>query len=276
MPLINLGNVVGIVRSEVTPPGKKYVLWGKIINPSFPDLVELHYWDDTAGAWVSLTDPTHQYWLRPVIDNEITVPPVTPTAGDRYLIPVGASGAWSGKTDQVATYKSGTWVFTVPLDGYYISVRTKANTLFDYRGLYGAGGVWVESDFNVPIAPGTYIPSTEKDAALGVAVLDSSSKIKLSYILHNDIPYEPSTPLNWPAGTDTIKKALDNLVLRFAGGGDTNYMGTWDWAANGNAEPAWVAGNYGEGVGERFTPEDVGYVPAGALMFKMTTGFKYY
>lgn len=213
MPTINIGNVVGLIRSQ-TPPAKKYVLWGKIINPVLPDLVELNFWDELSTSWVPLVDPTHQYWLRPAISDEETAPPGAPANGDRYLIPSGASGAWSGKTDQVATWSAANsaWLYTIPLDGNYISVRIHANTLFDYRGEYGAGGIWVESDFQVPIAPGTYIPSTEKDAALGVAALDASSKISLAYILHNDIPYEPTVPLNWPAGTDTIKKALDHLV----------------------------------------------------------------
>lgn len=214
MPEVNIGNVVGLLKSQVAPT-KKYVLWGKILNPSFPDLVELHYWDELAAAWVALLDPTHQYWLRPAISDTETAPPGAPANGDRYLIPSGATGAWSGKTDQIATWKAAesAWSFTIPLDGYIISIRTKANKLYDYQGIYGSGGSWNENDFEVPIAPGTYIPSTEKGQPLGVVPLDSSAKILASYLYVDTIPYNPTVVLNWPAGTDTIRKALDHLIL---------------------------------------------------------------
>jgi len=36
-----------------------------------------------------------------VISKEAATPPVTPTLGDRYLIPSGATGAWAGKDGKV-------------------------------------------------------------------------------------------------------------------------------------------------------------------------------
>lgn len=49
--MINLGNVVGLIKSEL-PPAKTYVLWAKILNPAFPNVVELMKHDGT--AWVPL------------------------------------------------------------------------------------------------------------------------------------------------------------------------------------------------------------------------------
>lgn len=232
MASYNLGNVVGLIKSQ-TAPIKKYVLWGYILNPSFPDIVELRYWDDVAGAWVPLIDPTHQYWLRPVIDNVITAPPLSPANGDRYMIPPGATGAWSGKTDQIATWKSGAWIYTIPLDGYIVSVRTEANKLYDYQGIYGSGGTWNVNDFQVPIAPGTYIPATEKGSPLGVATLDSSALIPQSQIDSANLAYTPVSPGNWPVGMSKIWDALDYLVLASGGGGS----GTVLSVASGNLNP---------------------------------------
>lgn len=209
---INLGNVVGLIKSE-TPPSKTYVLWGQILNPSFPDIVNLHYYDSVTEAWTPVTDPTTNYWLRPVLDNTIADPPASPTEGDRYLIPnTGATGAWSGKEDQVTTYKSGSWVFQLPKDGYIVSVRTEANKLYDFRGVYGSGGAWFVNDFQVPIAPGTYIPSTEKAAALGVATLDSATKVPQAQIDHANLVYAPASPTSWPSGLAKIGEALDFLM----------------------------------------------------------------
>lgn len=45
-------------------------------------------------------------------------PPASPTDGDRYLVPPGATGAWSGKTDQIAVRVAGAWEFHVPKVGW--------------------------------------------------------------------------------------------------------------------------------------------------------------
>lgn len=53
MSAINLGNVVGLIKSE-TPPPKPYVLWGKILDPQEPEIVQLKTYkgvgDITQGA----------------------------------------------------------------------------------------------------------------------------------------------------------------------------------------------------------------------------------
>ncbi|AIQ31629.1 hypothetical protein P40081_28455 [Paenibacillus sp. FSL P4-0081] len=53
-----------------------------------------------------------------VKDQNITAPPVSPAEADRYIIPAGASGAWAGKTSQIAEYTSGAWVYYVPAVGW--------------------------------------------------------------------------------------------------------------------------------------------------------------
>jgi len=49
----NLGNVVGMIKS-VTAPTKTYVLWAKILDPAFPDVVDIHKYNDTSGVWESI------------------------------------------------------------------------------------------------------------------------------------------------------------------------------------------------------------------------------
>ena len=53
-----------------------------------------------------------------VIDRNLTVPPVSPAGGDRYIVAAAATAAWSGKDGQVAAWQDGTWVFYVPLEGW--------------------------------------------------------------------------------------------------------------------------------------------------------------
>ncbi len=48
-----------------------------------------------------------------------TAPPATPLAEDQYLIPVGATGAWAGKTGQVAIWRNDAdgWLYVTPPAG---------------------------------------------------------------------------------------------------------------------------------------------------------------
>ncbi len=207
--MINLGNVVGLLKST-TAPTKKYVIWAKILNPSFPDIVELNYWDETSLAWIPVTDPTAQYWLRPVL-NILSAPPGSPIEGDRYLIGSSASGAWAGKEDQVATYRTGAWQYQTPLDGFIVSNRAEVNKLYDYRGTYGSGGAWYENDFQVPVAPNQYIATIEKGSAGGVVPLNAQSKIDNTYLNAEAFVYTPQNPGQWAGGTATVWSALEQL-----------------------------------------------------------------
>ena len=42
---------------------------------------------------------------------DVTSPPATPAEGDRVLVGAGATGAFAGKTDQIATFLAGGWTF---------------------------------------------------------------------------------------------------------------------------------------------------------------------
>ncbi len=52
------------------------------------------------------------------LDRDLATPPVSPTDGDRYIVPAGATGAWSGQTNRIALDIAGTWHFIQPLDGW--------------------------------------------------------------------------------------------------------------------------------------------------------------
>ena len=58
--------------------------------------------------------------------------PVSPSAGDRYIIPSGASGAWSGSDDSIAEYST-IWVYTTPRAGLAAYVEDEG-AYFVYSG----------------------------------------------------------------------------------------------------------------------------------------------
>jgi len=50
---------------------------------------------------------------RTVVD-----PPVSPSAGDRYAVPVGATGAWSGHDGEITAFQDGAWAYMTPREGW--------------------------------------------------------------------------------------------------------------------------------------------------------------
>lgn len=66
-----------------------------------------------------------------VLSKTTTAPPGSPANGDRYIIPSGATGAWSGKTNQVAYYLVSAWVYFTPVEGMRAYVHADANYQFD-------------------------------------------------------------------------------------------------------------------------------------------------
>lgn len=53
-----------------------------------------------------------------VIDRDLTSPPGSPAAGDRYIVGPGASGDWTGRDDEVAVWDGAAWVFYPPSVGW--------------------------------------------------------------------------------------------------------------------------------------------------------------
>jgi hypothetical protein len=59
--------------------------------------------------------------VQPAVESRtITAPPATPLAGDAYLVPAGATGAWAGHADEIAAWQSGAWLFHDPAPGWQL------------------------------------------------------------------------------------------------------------------------------------------------------------
>lgn len=59
----------------------------------------------------------------------VTAPPGSPAQGDRYIVPAGASGAWSGQTGKIAAYRDTAWAFFTPKSGWRALVEAEGRTL---------------------------------------------------------------------------------------------------------------------------------------------------
>lgn len=80
-----------------------------------------------------------------VISVTTTAPPGSPLDGDRFLVPPGATGAWSGQTGKVAEWDSteGAWVFIDVPDGAIVYVVDSGTTVQVIGGVpapFNSGG----------------------------------------------------------------------------------------------------------------------------------------
>ncbi|RMH22089.1 MAG: DUF2793 domain-containing protein, partial [Gammaproteobacteria bacterium] len=70
-----------------------------------------------------------------VIDKDLTSPPGSPTAGDRYIVGASSTGAWAGQDGNIAAYQNGTWEFYTPKSGWVVYVEDEG---IQYLYLSGA------------------------------------------------------------------------------------------------------------------------------------------
>jgi hypothetical protein len=76
-----------------------------------------------------------------VLDLTLTAPPAGPVEGERHVVASGATGAWAGQDDTIATWQDGAWAFLAPKAGWCIwSVADNSLFVFDGAAWHSAGG----------------------------------------------------------------------------------------------------------------------------------------
>jgi len=68
-----------------------------------------------------------------VISTTIGTPPGSPTLGDRYLIPAGATGVWAGNDGKIARYIDAAWELYTPKSGWIVQAQDTFQ-LWHYNG----------------------------------------------------------------------------------------------------------------------------------------------
>ena len=61
-----------------------------------------------------------------VSSRSVTTPPASPAEGERYIVPAGATGAWAGRTDQIAVRIDGAWEYHTPKVGWLAYIEDEA------------------------------------------------------------------------------------------------------------------------------------------------------
>lgn len=77
-----------------------------------------------------------------VVSRTETAPPAQPRAGDIYIVPAGATGAWAGQADALASHDGFGWAFTPPPRGALAYILAESEfSVFD--------GGWTSSGWPV-------------------------------------------------------------------------------------------------------------------------------
>lgn len=98
-----------------------------------------------------------------VTARDLAAPPAEPAEGDRHIVAAGASGAWAGRTGQVAAWQDGGWAFLSPRAGWLAWVATEGLlVVFD-------GAQWAPVSASATEAP-TFGVNTAADATNRLAV----------------------------------------------------------------------------------------------------------
>ena len=68
--------------------------------------------------------------VQPAVESRtLTAPPGTPLAGETYLVPTSATGAWAGHADEIASFQSGAWLFLDPAPGWQLYCKADQTML---------------------------------------------------------------------------------------------------------------------------------------------------
>jgi len=91
--------------------------------------------DAATKSYVDAAISTGVFWQEPVESITTTTPPGSPTDGERYIVPSGATGDWTGQTNYIAEWDAtGTqWVFAAPSEGWTLWVKDQDKN-YTYNG----------------------------------------------------------------------------------------------------------------------------------------------
>jgi len=77
-----------------------------------------------------------------VLDRSLTTPPASPSYGDAYLVPAGATGAWATHPNEIAIWTARGWAFQFPSEGDLLYIADEDGYIH-YDGASWVNGIGV-------------------------------------------------------------------------------------------------------------------------------------
>ncbi len=184
-------------------------------------------------------------WQDPVIDL-LTAPPGGESEGDRYLIDTGASGTWNNKDGQIAEWTQSAWRYTIPEDGWKVTINDVDDGFFHHEGVYSTGVFawvkqfstlngsgtanravkWVDSD-TLTDAPWKYVTNALVPVADGYDIGDATNGAGTLYMTNELVSTTLADNQLWlNDGSGGITLSIDALNYNHG------YLGMWDGATD--------------------------------------------
>ena len=146
-----------------------------------------------------------------VLDRSLATPPAA-AAGDRYIVPAAATGAWAGQTGKIAFYEDGVWQFITPRAGWQAWVADEA-AMAAFNGT-----AWATFS-EVPLSVGRLGVSATADATNRLAISSPAT-------LLNNAGAGHQVKVNKAAATDTASLLFQS---GFSGRAEMGTMGSDDF-----------------------------------------------
>lgn len=101
-----------------------------------PNLGLTNKWTPGSSGWAAGMDSDlammDALLFLSVISMSTTTPPTSPTAGDRYIVATGGTGAWNIMDGKVAVFLDAAWEFLTPKNGWVAHIQdTGGDARFD-------------------------------------------------------------------------------------------------------------------------------------------------
>lgn len=150
--------------------------------------------------------------VRNVISMTVTAPPASPALGDQYVVPAGATGAWTGQTNQITTWNGTAWIFEPTADLTNKAIYDDATTKYKYWN----GTAWIEvvtTAYNTIQDEGTAVTRREifNFIGNGVVVADDVGNLRtnITITMPTDFDYKNSARAATTAN-DALATAYEN------------------------------------------------------------------
>lgn len=167
-----------------------------------------------------------------VIDRDLVTPPASPVNGERYIVPAGAGGVWTGHESEIAAFQDSAWTFYKMVEGWVAWVADE-DALVVWNGAawlaVGSGG-GVASVNPVPlVGVNATADATNKLAAKSDVVLFSHDDVTpgsgdMRHILNKSAINKTVSQLyqtNWSGRVETGLTGDDNFHVKVSPDGST-------------------------------------------------------
>lgn len=116
-----------------------------------------------------------------VVSRGLGSPPTAPVAGESYIVGPGASGAWAGQGDMVASFDGGGWLFSRPVRGSLAWIVDEG-VFAVYDGGWSAGG-WPVAGLDIGGRPVLSVAPVPVAAPVGGSIVDAEARVAIADVL---------------------------------------------------------------------------------------------